>query len=96
MSTSAAEQIDERMTASRREAKYLVTSEQARTIAREVSRRIDTHRHRGEGANLLPAPDHYVTTIYFDTASRTLFELARRPINTSSCARRSTTTSIRD
>ena len=34
-----------------------------------VSRRLHVHRFVGEGANTLPDPDNYVTTIYFDTAS---------------------------
>ncbi|HEY5951012.1 MAG TPA: polyphosphate polymerase domain-containing protein [Kofleriaceae bacterium] len=71
-----AEQIDAQMTAHRREAKYLVTPDQARAVAAVVNRRLDSHRHRGEGANQLPAAQHYVTTIYFDTASRTLFRAA--------------------
>lgn len=71
-----AEQIDARMTAHRREAKYLVTIGQARAIAAAVSHRLESHRHRGEGANTLPAAHHYVTTIYFDTASRALFRAA--------------------
>jgi hypothetical protein len=70
-------EIDACMTAHRSESKYLVTAEQARTIVREVSRQLDSHRHRGEGANQLPAPRHYVTTIYFDTASRALYGTAR-------------------
>jgi hypothetical protein len=73
---SDGEQIDARMTAHRRESKYLVSAEQARAIAREVTRQLDSHRHRGDGANVLPAAHHYVTTIYFDTTSRTLFRAA--------------------
>jgi hypothetical protein len=72
-----AQQIDEQMTAHRREAKYLVSPEQARAVARELDRRLEPHRHRGEGANRLPHAQHYVTTIYFDTASRALYRAAR-------------------
>ena len=64
------------MTAHRREAKYLIASDQARLVAAEVGRQLIAHRHTGEGANVLPAAHHYVTTIYFDTASRTLFRAA--------------------
>ncbi len=71
-----AEQIDARMTAHRREAKYLVSMDQARAVAAVLTRELESHRHRGEGANALPAAHHYVTTIYFDTASRTLFRAA--------------------
>jgi hypothetical protein len=67
---------DAAMTARRREAKYLVTADQARSLARELDRRIASHRHRGDGANTLPSAHHYVTTIYFDTASRALFRAA--------------------
>jgi hypothetical protein len=71
-----AEQIDARMTADRREAKYLLSSEQARAIAAAVNERLVAHRHRGDGANLLPGAHHFVTTIYFDTPSRALFRAA--------------------
>jgi hypothetical protein len=64
------------MTEHRREAKYLVTAEQARALAAVLDQHLESHRHRGEGANLLPAAHHYVTTIYFDTASRALFRAA--------------------
>ncbi len=69
-------EADARMTAHREELKYLVTPRQARAIAREVEHRIAVHRHRGEGANRLPAPQHYVTTIYFDTPGRALYRAA--------------------
>lgn len=72
-----AQQIDERMTAHRRESKYLVTPDQARAVSAEVRRRLESHRHRGEGANTLPEAQHYVTTIYFDTADRALYSAAR-------------------
>ncbi|HEU0032588.1 MAG TPA: polyphosphate polymerase domain-containing protein [Kofleriaceae bacterium] len=70
------DQIDARMTAHRREAKYLVTVTQARALAATFQRHLESHRHRGKGANLLPAAHHYVTTIYFDTPQRTLFRSA--------------------
>lgn len=69
---------DSRMTAHREEAKYLVTVEQARAVVRALDRWLESHRHRGEGANRLPQAQHYVTTIYFDTPSRTLFQAAAR------------------
>jgi len=72
-----AAQIDARMTAHRREAKYLVTADEARAVAAVCDRELESHRHRGEGANKLPTPHHYVTTIYFDTASRELFHAAK-------------------
>jgi hypothetical protein len=67
---------DARMTAHRREAKYLVSGERARVVAGELQRRLAAHRHRGAGANELPAAHHYTTTIYFDTAARALYHAA--------------------
>jgi len=67
---------DERMTAHRRETKYLVTVAQARAVAAAVDGVLASHRHRGDGANQLPAAHHYVTTTYFDTASRALYRAA--------------------
>lgn len=72
-----AARADAAMTAHREEMKYLVSADQARAVAREVELRLSAHRHRGEGANTLPEPQHHVTTIYFDTASRTLYRAAR-------------------
>jgi hypothetical protein len=70
------EQIDARMTAHRREAKYLISTEQARAVVATLKHRLESHRHRGEGANRLPDAQHHVTTVYFDTPSRTLFRAA--------------------
>jgi len=78
---SDAEQIDARMTADRREAKYLLTMEQARAVAAEVKRRLVSHRHRGDGANTLPGAHHWVTTVYFDTPSRALFRAANTSVD---------------
>jgi hypothetical protein len=74
--TERALALDARLTAHRREAKFLVTAARARAIAAELDRRLPPHRHRGAGANQLPAAHHYVTTIYFDTAGRALFRAA--------------------
>ena len=76
-----AEQIDARMTADRREAKYLLSIDQGRVIAAEVNRRLVVHRHRGDGANTLPGAHHFVTTIYFDTPSRALFRAANTSVD---------------
>lgn len=67
---------DALMTAERREDKFLVPVAHARALATVLDQRLDSHRHRGEGANTLPAARHYVTTIYFDTASRALYRAA--------------------
>lgn len=68
---------DALMTAERREDKYLVPVGQARALAAVLERQLDSHRHRGAGANTLPAAHHYVTTIYFDTPSRALYRAAK-------------------
>lgn len=67
---------DERMTAEREETKYLVSPARWESLAAELSLRMSGHRFTGEGANRLPDPQHYVTTIYFDTPSRALFRAA--------------------
>jgi hypothetical protein len=67
---------DERMTAEREEIKYLVAPEELDALAGEFTRRLPSHRFTGEGANGLPGPHHYVTTIYFDTPSRLLYRTA--------------------
>jgi hypothetical protein len=67
---------DDRMTADREETKYLVPPARWELLATELSRRLPGHRFTGEGANHLPDAHHYVTTIYFDTASRALYRAA--------------------
>jgi len=67
---------DERMTSEREETKYLVSAERLDALAAELTRRLPSHRFTGEGANGLPGPHHFVTTIYFDTPSRRLFRTA--------------------
>lgn len=73
---SSGETADARMTAEREETKYLVPPARWETLAAELSHRLSGHRFTGEGANRLPDPHHYVTTIYFDTPSRALFRAA--------------------
>jgi hypothetical protein len=67
---------DERMTADREETKYLVPPARWELLAAELGHRLPGHRFTGEGANRLPDPHHYVTTVYFDTPSRSLFRAA--------------------
>ena len=62
--------VDERITAERQELKYLLAAERLEPLVAELSRELPSHRFVGEGANRLPDPNHYVTTIYFDTPSR--------------------------
>ena len=67
---------DEAMTADREETKYLVPGTCIEGIVKAVSRHLSVHRFTGEGANRLPDPHHFVTTIYFDTPSRRHFHAA--------------------
>jgi hypothetical protein len=67
---------DQRMTSEREETKYLVSPDRLDALVAELTRRLTPHRFTGEGANGLPGPHHYVTTIYFDTPSRLLFRTA--------------------
>lgn len=73
---STGDTADARMTAERDETKYLIPPPQWEGLVAELSRHLSDHRFTGDGANRLPDPHHYVTTIYFDTASRALYRLA--------------------
>jgi hypothetical protein len=42
-----------------------------------LNQHLPPHRFRGDGANPLPRPLHFVTTIYFDTAGRAQLRMAR-------------------
>lgn len=67
---------DARMTAEREELKFLVAADRVQRFTLAMSRRLPHHRYTGEGANQLPLPRHFVTTIYFDTPSRHQYEAA--------------------
>ena len=67
---------DERMTADRDEIKYLVPAAQVKTLATALGQYLPQHRVTGNGANPLPLPRHFVTTIYFDTPARDQFHAA--------------------
>jgi hypothetical protein len=68
---------DALMTAEREELKYLLAREQIQPFAAALSRRLPQHRFTGDGANPLPDPHHFVSTIYFDTAARHQFQAMR-------------------
>jgi len=70
------EAADARLTAERQETKYVLPSVSAQTLARALAQKLPTHRYEGDGANRLPRPHHFVTTIYFDTPSRDLYRAA--------------------
>jgi hypothetical protein len=61
---------DALLTADREEVKFLLRREQIQRFATAMAQHLPHHRFTGEGANPLPHPRHFVTTIYFDTASR--------------------------
>jgi hypothetical protein len=68
---------DARMTAEREEIKYLLAREQVQKFVRAMAQKLPHHRFTGEGANTLPRPRHFVTTIYFDTPSRHQYQAAQ-------------------
>jgi hypothetical protein len=72
----AVRHADEAMTADRVEIKYLVPGACIDTVVKAVSSHLSAHRFTGEGANRLPDPHHFVTTIYFDTPSRRHYHAA--------------------
>jgi hypothetical protein len=67
------QEADERMTAERDEVKYLVPAAEVKALAMALGRHLPHHRFTGKGANPLPRPRHFVTTVYFDTPSRHQF-----------------------
>lgn len=71
---------DEQLTAEREETKYLVRAERLAVLQGELADRLPAHRFGGEGANGLPDPHHFVSTVYFDTPSRAHFRAARRDV----------------
>lgn len=68
--SSADVRNDALMFAERAEHKYFLSPAHARAFVDGVTQQIGEHRFRGLNANTLPRPVHYVTTLYFDSASR--------------------------
>jgi hypothetical protein len=73
---SAAASADARMTAEREELKFLIEPRAVVRFCQVVGTHLPHHRFTGAGANPLPAPRHFVTTIYFDTPSRHQYRAA--------------------
>ncbi len=69
---------DARITAERRELKFLVPPAEVARLSAALGKKLPHHRFTGEGANRLPAPRHFVTTIYFDTLARHQYQAAQR------------------
>ncbi|MDB4987040.1 MAG: hypothetical protein JWN04_2218 [Myxococcaceae bacterium] len=55
------------LTANRAESKYVLRAADVRSFLRAVMRELPLHRFTGEGANVLPDAQQFVTSIYFDT-----------------------------
>lgn len=62
---------DTAMTAEREETKYLVPHAALERVRAALDHHLVRHRFTGKDANRLPDAQHFVTTIYFDTASHT-------------------------
>jgi hypothetical protein len=64
------------LTSDRDETKYLVERARVPALVQALARCITPYEHVGR-ARPLPSAHHFTTTIYFDTASRTLYRAAR-------------------
>jgi hypothetical protein len=64
------------ITSDREETKFLVAAHDRKTLVAALNEHLPSHRHSGEGANRLPGPEHFVTTVYFDTPTRRHFRAA--------------------
>jgi hypothetical protein len=71
---------DEAITADREESKYLLPRPLLANFLRAVSARVPLHHFTGQGANVLPDPDHFVTTVYFDTPSHAQLRAANEDV----------------
>jgi hypothetical protein len=78
--THASLVADRAMTADRHERKYLLPRAAYQTFCDALDAQLTSHRYAGEGANRLPGPQHFVTTIYFDTPSRLQYRNARHDV----------------
>jgi hypothetical protein len=75
-STTRHESADVVLTADRVETKYMLEQPVLRRLLRELSANVPVHRFQGEGANQLPDPQHFVTSVYFDTATHRHYQAA--------------------
>ena len=67
---------DDLMTAEREETKFLLPLGRVGLMVAELDQELPSHRFTGENANRLPDPHHFVTTVYFDTATRMQYRSA--------------------
>ena len=75
--TTSLQEADALLTADRDEVKYRIAPSQVQALATALARQLPHHRYTGQGANSLPRPRHFVTTVYFDTASRHQYRASR-------------------
>lgn len=73
---ATAQSRDDLMTAEREETKFLLPLAGVTPIVADLDYELPSHRFTGEHANRLPDPHHFVTTIYFDTATRAQYRAA--------------------
>lgn len=75
MSESSQRERDARITADRRELKFWVGEREAGGLGDLLDHRLSQHSFvGGNAANDLPDARHYVTTVYFDTADRAVYQ----------------------
>lgn len=77
---AAAPDEREAITADREESKYLLPRSSLSCFLRAVGERLPLHRFVGQGANVLPDPEHFVTTVYFDTPSHAQLRAAHADV----------------
>ena len=63
-----------RITAERHERKFVIQRGRLKRFAAAMDSMFSRHRFTGDGANRLPGAHHFVTTIYFDTPARDVFQ----------------------
>jgi len=72
---------DRAITAARSELKYLLPRAAYPRFCQVLDRHLTQHHFVGEDANRLPGPEHFVTTIYFDTPTRSQWHAANRDLH---------------
>jgi hypothetical protein len=72
---------DHAITAERSELKYLLPRAAYPKLRQVLDRHMTQHHFAGEDANRLPGAEHFVTTIYFDTPSRSQWRAAQSDLS---------------
>lgn len=68
---------DGAITRARTELKFLLSAEQVQQLVSVLDRRLQPHHYSGEDSSPLPFAQHFITTLYLDTASRTHYRAAQ-------------------